>query len=103
MNHSLNKSQASSVCPMPMRAIEDLAVWRGSDFATATDFTHQLTNPETAEIDAALNSFRERGLAHSAIDRNNFELPQLGKLLTRISNDVLLQGRGFIVIRGLPV
>jgi len=88
---------------MPMRTIEDLAVWRGSDFPKGSDYTHQLSDPERAEVDNAVQTFRERGIAHSTIDRNNFELPQLGKFLTRICNNVLLQGRGFVVISGLPV
>jgi len=88
---------------MPMRTIEDLAVWRGPDFPEGSDYTHQLSDPERAEVDNAVQTFRERGIVHSAIDRNNFELPQLGKFLTRICNNVLLQGRGFVVISGLPV
>ena len=38
-----------------------------------------------------------------AIDRNNFSLPGLGKRLLAIRDDVLLAGRGFMVIRGVPV
>jgi hypothetical protein len=43
------------------------------------------------------------GIDHIAIDRRNFELPRLGKYLSSARNDILLRGRGFIVIRGVPV
>jgi len=86
-----------------MRTIEDLAAWRGSDFSDAGDFTHRLTAAEIAEVDAAVQGFAERRIDHAAIDRQNFELPQLGKYLISVRDDVLLRGRGFIVIRGLPV
>jgi len=43
------------------------------------------------------------GIDHIAIDRRNFELPRLGKYLSSDRNDILLRGRGFMVIRGVPV
>ena len=86
-----------------MHAVEELAAWRGSDFTAAGDFTHRLTAAEMAEIDAAVQAVAERRIDHAAIDRGNFALPQLGKYLTSVRDDVLLPGRGFIVIRGLPV
>jgi hypothetical protein len=93
----------SSPPPMPMRTIEDAAVWRGSDFKGAADFTHRLTEAELAEIDAAIRNVAERRIDPVAIDRRNFVLPRFGEYLTAIRDDVLLQGRGFMVLRGLPV
>jgi hypothetical protein len=40
------------------------------------------------------------GIDHIAIDRRNFELPRLGKYLSSARDDILLRGRGFMVIRG---
>src|SRR5262249_5609476 len=62
-----------------------------------------LTGDEIAEIDAAVRAIIDRHIDHIAIDAKNFVLPRLGERLTRIRNDVLLGGRGFIVLRGLPV
>ena len=88
---------------MPMRTIEGPAVWRGAELKRSGNFTHRLTEVEIAEIDAAVRSFLQRGIDHTDIHRGNFELPQLGKRLYEIRNDVLLRGRGFIVLRGVPV
>jgi hypothetical protein len=99
----LTKSAPSCLPAMPMQTIEALAAWRGKDFRGTTDFTHRLTEAEIAEIDAAVQAIAEHRIDHIAIDRHNFELPQFGKYLTFIRDDVLLRGQGFMVIRGVPV
>jgi hypothetical protein len=97
------ETRPSSMSPMPLRTIEAASAWRSRDFADAGDFTHVLTDAEIAEIDAAVRSIAKRRIAPTAIERHNFELPQFGSRLTAIRDDILLRGRGFIVIRGLPV
>jgi hypothetical protein len=99
----LAKSEPLHEPPIPMRTIDELAAWRGRDFTRADDFTHRLTGAEISEIDAAVQAFADSRIDHAAIDRHNFQLPQLGMLLTSVRDDVLLRGRGFIVARGLPV
>ena len=88
---------------MPMRTIAGPAAWRAGDLADPGVFTHRLTADEIAEIDAAVRAVIDRRIDHIAIDRKSFALPRLGERLTRIRDDVLLGGRGFIVFRGLPV
>lgn len=88
---------------MPMRTIDGPAAWRSLEFKNSGAFTHRLSGAEIAEIDAAVRAVMDVGIEHSAIDRRNFELPQLGKRLTAIRDDVLLHGRGFMILRGLPV
>jgi hypothetical protein len=97
------RSQSPLAPPMPMRAIDGPAAWRGLDLDDPGAFTHRLTGDEIAEIDAAVRAIIDRRIEHIAIDRGNFALPRLGKRLTHIRDDVLLGGRGFIVLRGLPV
>ena len=103
MTGNLAKSEAAVVPPIPMKTIDGPAAWRGLELKNPSDFTHQLTDVEVAEIDAAVRAIIDGHIDHSAIDRRNFELPHLGERLTRIRDNVLLQGRGFIVIRGVPV
>jgi hypothetical protein len=62
-----------------------------------------LTGAEIAEIDAAVRLVIDGHVEHIAIDRHNFGLPKLGSLLTRMRDDDLLAGRGFVVLRGVPV
>jgi hypothetical protein len=64
---------------------------------------YRLTGAEVAEIDGAVQTVMQRGIDPVAIDRHNFELPQFGNYLTQIRDDVVLGGRGFMVIRGVPV
>jgi hypothetical protein len=99
----VSKSEPSFVPAMPQRTIDTAVAWRSADFKSAGDFTHHLTGGEIAEIDAAVRACTERRIDPIAIDRGNFELPRFGRYLTDVRDDVLLRGRGFTVIRGLPV
>jgi hypothetical protein len=103
MIKSFSRFEPSFVPAMPCQTIEGSAAWQGMDFGESGDFTHRLTDAEITEIDAAVRAIVQRGIDHIAIDRHNVELPQLGKRLTLIRDDVLLQGRGFMIIRGIPV
>jgi len=97
------KSEPSFVPAMPMRTIEGSAVWQGPDLGNTDDFAHRLTDAEIAEIDAAVHATIQGGIEHIAINCRNFGLPQLGKRLSLMRDDVLLRGRGFMVVRGVPV
>src|SRR6516165_10535490 len=88
---------------MPQKTIEGPAAWRGADIKDADDLAHLLTDAEIAELDAAVVGIVRGGIDHIAIDRHNFALPQLGKRLSQIRDEILLKGRGFMVIRGVPV
>jgi len=89
--------------PMPMRAIAGPAAWRGRELTDPAAFTHRLSGEEVAEIDAAVRAIMDRHIDHIAIDRASFPLPRLGQRLTQMRDEVLLRGRGFIVLRGVPV
>jgi hypothetical protein len=95
--------QSAFVAPMPMKTIEAAAAWRSLDLGDSGDFTYHLSDAEIAELDGAVRTTLGRGIEHIAIDRSNFVLPRLGRELCRIRDDALLRGRGFIVIRGIPV
>ncbi|MCB1017991.1 MAG: TauD/TfdA family dioxygenase [Acidimicrobiales bacterium] len=76
--------------------------WRPADFRGPDDWSHTLTADEIAEIDAALDHVEALGLATADLDRGSFPLPALGGRL-RAWADELDQGRGFVLVRGLPV
>jgi hypothetical protein len=103
MTGTLARSEPPLAPPMPLRAIEGPAAWRARDLADPAVFTHQLTADEIAELDAAVRTIIDRHIDHIAIGRDNFALPRLGERLTRIRDEILLGGRGFIVFRGVPV
>ena len=103
MTGNLATSLSQLAPPIPVHAIDTPAAWRGRDLKDPAAFTHRLTSEEVAELDAAVRAVMDRHIDHIAIDRQNFALPRLGKFLTQIRDDVLLAGRGFIVLRGVPV
>ena len=88
---------------MPMKTVDSPAAWRSLDFKNPGDYTYRLTAADIDEIDAAVRSVLDGHIDHSAIDQDNFRLPQLGKRLIQIRDNILLDGRGFTMLRGLPV
>ncbi len=75
------------------------ADWRGPAMLADGGWECRLTEADVAEIDAAVAAI-DRPLA--AVDRESFPLPALGPKLGRLARE-LQQGRGFFLLRGLPV
>ena len=76
--------------------------WRGADLAGDTSWIVRLTDGEIADLDRALAAARASGRPMGEIDRAHFPLtvmrPRLEAALAEMSD-----GRGFLVLRGLPV
>ncbi len=86
----------------PNGPIEGPTAWYGPEMAASTEWLYTLTPSDLAELGDALASVRKQGLDIMAIDRNNFPLPRLGVILDDIRGQ-LLKGRGFALLRGVPV
>jgi hypothetical protein len=83
--------------------IEGPAAWRGADLAKRPEtWTRVLTAAEIAELEAALRAVRARGLALGEIRREDFPLPTLAAAAKEWAREIL-EGRGFLLLRGLPV
>ncbi len=86
----------------------DLAPWSGAGLWTGAELVHDstfittLNDQQVAEIEAAVEQTKARGLAIEEISSADFPLPGLGMVLQDLL-DELLNGRGFALIRGLPV
>ena len=77
------------------------SAWIGADLAKRPDeWTYRLSPSETAEIEAATAKVLGHDIA--TIARAEFPLPTLGPVLDRLRDEVL-NGRGFVLLRGLPV
>ena len=85
-----------------LKEIDAPFVWKGADLQNRTDWIRPFTNEELAEIDAALQSCKARGLVWADITREDFPLPRLGAALGGIAEE-LETGRGMILLRGLPL
>lgn len=75
--------------------------WKGSDLAARPEeWVYELSAAEVAELDMAMRDTRDREFLE--IDQSAFALPTLAAQLADIKHE-LLQGRGFVLIRGVPV
>jgi hypothetical protein len=83
------------------RVLEQQAEWHHDDVTDPSVYTEVLEPAEVEDLDAALSRVRDRVDQMLEIEREDFPLPTLGKRLARIE-DELINGRGFVVIRGIP-
>jgi hypothetical protein len=88
---------------LPPGPIAGPAVWYGRDLAARPhEWIRPLSSAELAEIDAAVRVFDASGLPLAEISPASFPLPSFGPVLRRLLGE-LLEGRGFFMLRGLPV
>jgi len=78
------------------------SVWKGADFASDKSWVHQLSEAEIAGLDAALEDLKRRRLEFPDFTRDDFSIGPLGSVLDGLAED-LENGRGFSLLRGLPV
>jgi hypothetical protein len=76
--------------------------WLGADLARSTEWIRHIPARAVDEIDAALRSVQRRGLAWPKFGREEFPLPTFSRALGDVL-DELENGRGFVLMRGLPV
>jgi hypothetical protein len=75
--------------------------WKGADLRDRTDWIRPFQPDELAEIDAAVQHVKQRGLDWVDVSRGDFPLAGFSTELTRIAQE-LETGRGMILLRGLP-
>ena len=92
----------SSFPPMPGGPIEGPDAWRADEMRERDDWVHVLTETEIADIEAATEAADSGGRPIAGIGREEFPLPTFGPALNAIREE-LIRGRGFVLIRGLPV
>ena len=76
-------------------------VWYGRELARRDDWIRHFTSAELDEIQAAVRRFQQTGLPAEKLSPASFALPRLGPVLRHVLAG-LLEGRGFIMLRGLP-
>lgn len=82
--------------------IDHPAAWLGSQIDYRQEGMHALNTAEVAEIDAALRHLRGLGdLDFPAITATTFPLPTLAATFRALGHQ-LRDGRGFVLLRGLP-
>lgn len=86
---------------LPVR-IEHACAWRGDVMAMRADWIEMLSASDLDELARATEPWMTEGTDLVDLTRERFELPTLSARLRRM-RDVLLEGRGFVLLRGLPV
>jgi hypothetical protein len=78
------------------------AAWRGADLARRSDWIAPLGAAAIEELDRARAAARATGRPLEALSREDFPLPGLAPRLAEWARE-LADGRGFLLVRGLPV
>ena len=86
----------------PHQPIEAPCAWRGAEMKHRTHWLRPFSAAELAEIDAALQSVKQRGIDLFDIEKSDFPLPDFAQGLAKISQE-LESGTGMIMLRGLPL
>ena len=95
--------RASQDAATPLPRYDGPQAWRGEDMARRRyEWTRTWRTAEIAEIDAAVAAVSAQGLEILQVGRDEFPLPNLAPVLEAIRREVL-HGRGFVLLRGLPV
>ncbi|MEX1065694.1 MAG: TauD/TfdA family dioxygenase [Aquisalimonadaceae bacterium] len=87
---------------MPSGPVDNPGLWRGEDLVKHEDWIVHLTPGMVAEIEQALAAIKARGLTPPDFGRDDFPLPGCKDVLAQYLEE-LETGRGFMIIRGLPV
>jgi hypothetical protein len=86
---------------LPVR-IEHACAWLGPAMAARSDWIERLEPIELDELAQASEPWMRESADLTALTREQFALPRLGPRLQRL-RDELLDGRGFALLRGVPV
>ncbi|CAN5140870.1 TauD/TfdA family dioxygenase [soil metagenome] len=79
------------------------AAWYGPEMIKRTDWQMKLSPAEIAEVESATKALAARDADIAAVTAKEFPLPTLGaRLKARVEGEVL-NGRGFLLLRGLAV
>ena len=81
--------------------IRDASAWYGPELEGRTDWIEHLFAAEIAEVESAAKEL-DKSDDLTSITTNDAPLPTLGPRLRRLLDEVL-DGRGFVLIRGLPI
>jgi hypothetical protein len=83
--------------------VEGRSAWYGSELTNTTAWIEHLSDDEIGEVEFAVDELkRSGGLAVKKITAGTVPLPAFAPRLETILDEVL-NGRGFVLLRGLPV
>ena len=87
---------------VPMRPVEGPEVWSGAALTNSEAWVYRLSPADVAELATAARRTMQSRLSITAISKDDFVLPLLAPVLAKML-DELIHGRGFILVKGIPV
>ena len=96
---STSTNSASSTITLPPE-VRNSSAWYGRDLKAVSDWIEEFTDSEIGEVERAVQALAKTDLAK--IRAEDVPLPTLAPRL-RILLDEVLNGRGFVLLKGLPV
>ena len=82
--------------------IDDACAWLGPSMAARSDWIEPLSAAELDELARACQPWLDEATDLTALTRERFVLPTLSRRLAAVRQQ-LLDGRGFVLLRGVPV
>jgi TfdA family taurine catabolism dioxygenase TauD len=87
---------------LPMQPLKTDSAWIGREMASRRDWIHELSVAEIDELDGAIAQARATGKSLAELSRDDFPLGALARSAEEWL-DALDSGRGFVLVRGVPV
>jgi len=85
------------------KEISGVTVWNGKELeAHPEQWVYPLSADEIADIDSALKHFKSLNKPLIEIEKSNFPFRLFSKVLED-HRKILLEGRGFTLVRGFPI
>jgi hypothetical protein len=94
--------QAAPTGTQRVSRIDGPAAWRGTELARTDEWIYRLSDAEVAQVEHLLAVLRRSGKPREQLTRDDVPLDTLAPAV-RQWRDVLGRGRGFVLVRGLPV
>src|SRR6478736_8359973 len=88
--------------PVFAAPIRHPSAWTVADFRSPADYSIDLAAPQLRDIAAAMRRIKAAGIGLDGLQREHFEVPSLRPIIEEIGRQVE-DGRGFVLLRGLPV
>jgi Taurine catabolism dioxygenase TauD, TfdA family len=82
--------------------VNDRSAWYGPEIVQSDDWIEQFFEVEIAEVDHAVQQLSAESIDFASLTPDDVPLPTLAPRLRRILEEVL-NGRGFVLIRSLPI
>ncbi len=85
-----------------LQPVKGPQAWYGAEMAERRDWLRPLDDAEIEELHAAVRKLDATGIDIAAINASHLEVPGLAPLVSEI-RAATLRGRGFLLVRGVPV